>query len=143
MTILHMIMLLAISTVAGFANGFPGVGGAGFITPVQYMVFTDMGLPSDIAVKLSFGTTLTVVLFTAISGSWRHYKKKAVVWKAAIIMGCCGSIAAFGEATLTALLPGEALKLAFGAIFMVISIRMLIAGKSPEEKEPKIIGCVP
>ena len=64
----HIIILLVTGIVVGFAGGLLGLGGAFIMTPVQYIVFSDMGLPADIAVKLAFGTSLLVVLPTAASG---------------------------------------------------------------------------
>ncbi len=137
MTIVHIIILLATGIGVGFASGLLGVGGCFIMTPVQYMVFTDMGIPTDTAIKLAFGTSLLVVLPTAASGAWRHSKKEAVWWKAAIVMGSCGLVCAFGGATLATHLPGEGLKIAFGAIILLAGIRMLTA-KAPEiEQEPK------
>ena len=86
MTITHIIILLVTGLGTGFASGLLGLGGAFIMTPVQYMVYTDMGITPDIAIKLSFGTSLAVVLPTAISGAWRHHKKRAVWWKTAVFM---------------------------------------------------------
>jgi len=107
------------------------------MTPVQYMIYTDMGLPMDIAVKLAFGTSLLVILPTALSGAWRHNKLGAVWWKAVVIMGSCGLIAAFGGATLATHLPGAALKITFGTIVLLAGVRMLFAELSTIEAKPK------
>ena len=61
MTIPHIIILLSTGIGAGFAGGLLGIGGGFIMTPVQYMIFTDMGLPTDTAIKLAFGTTLLVI----------------------------------------------------------------------------------
>ena len=137
MTIAHIIILLATGIGVGFAGGLLGVGGAFIMTPVQYMLFTGMGIPTDIAIKLAFGTSLLVVLPIAASGAWRHSKKGAVWWKAAIVIGGCGLICAFGGATLATHLPGAALKIAFGAIILLSGIRMLTARPPQIEQEPR------
>ena len=137
MTITHIVTLLATGIGAGFASGFLGVGGAFITTPVQYEVFTAMGIPTDMAIKLAFGTSLLVVLPTAASGAWRHHKKGAVWWRVAVIMGGCGLAVSFGGATLAAHLPGAALKIAFGALVLAVAIRMLIGTPLKVEEEPK------
>jgi len=137
MTIHHIVILLVTGIGVGFAGGLLGLGGAFIMTPVQYMIFTDMGIPTDIAIKLAFGTNLLVVLPTAISGAWRHSQKGAVWWKAAIIMGSCGIVVSFGGATLATHLPGAALKIAFGAVIFAGGIRMLTARLPHIEEEPK------
>ena len=136
MTLNNIIVLLVTGAGAGFAGGLLGIGGAFIMTPVQYMIFTGMGLATDIAIKLAFGTNLLVVLFTAASGVWRHNKSGVVRWKAAVVMGLCGIAVSFGGATLATHLPGEALKVAFAIIALLAGIRML-AAKLPEiEQEP-------
>ena len=137
MTIVHIITLLATGVGVGFAGGLLGLGGSFIMTPVQYMLFTNMGIPPDIAIKLAFGTSLLVVLPTAVSGAWRHHRKKAVWWRAAIIMGSCGVIAAFGGATLATHLPGAALKIAFGAVILAGGIWMLVSKPLKSEQEPR------
>ena len=137
MTIAHIIILLATGSFAGFAGGLLGIGGSFVMTPVQYMVYADMGLPADVAIKLAFGTSLLVALPTALSGAWRHTKLGAVHWRAALIMGSSSLIAAFGGATLATHLPGTALKIAFGAIVLGSGIRMLTSRSITVEEEPK------
>ena len=137
MTVTHIIILLVTGLGVGFAGGLLGLGGAFIMTPVQFMLFTSMGIPTDIAIKLSFGTSLSVVLPTAASGTWRHSKEGLVFWKAAVIMGSASLIAALGGATLSANLPGAALKTAFGGVVLAGAIRMLTARLPQVEEEPK------
>ena len=137
MTTAHIIILLVTGIGAGFASGLLGVGGGLIMTPVQYLIFTGMGIPTDVAIKLAFGTSLLVILPTAASGAWRHSKKGAVWWRAAIVMGSCGLITAFSGATLATHLPGTGLKIAFGAIILVSSIGMLTYQPPQIEEEPR------
>ena len=127
MTITHIIILVVAGIGSGFAGGLLGLGGAFIMTPVQYIVFTDIGIPPDMAIKLAFGTSLMVVLPTAISGAWRHHRRGAVYWQTAVIMGCCSLLAAFGGATLATHLPGAALRIAFGGVVLAGGIRMLLS----------------
>ena len=127
MTTTHIIILLVTGAGAGFAGSLLGLGGAFIMGPVQYIVYTNMGIATDMAIKLAFGTNLLVILPTAISGTWRHHRQRAVFWKAAIIMGSCSLIGAFGGSTLATYLPGAALKVTFGAITLLGGIRMLIS----------------
>jgi uncharacterized membrane protein YfcA len=134
-TLAHIIILLTTGIVVGFAGGLLGVGGAFIMTPVQYIVFTDMGLPADTAVKLAFGTSFLVILPTAASGAWQHHQKGAVLWRAAIIMGSCSLVCAFAGATLATHLPGVALKIAYGVIILLSGLRMLTAQLPKVEAE--------
>ena len=133
----QIIILLVTGIGVGFAGGLLGLGGASIMTPVQYGVYTAMGVSSDIAIKLAFGTSLLAVLPIAASGAWRHGKEGAVRWKAAIVMGGCGLVAAFGGATLATHLPGTVLKIAFGAVVLAGGTRMLTARLPTIEQEPR------
>jgi uncharacterized membrane protein YfcA len=127
----HIIILFLTGTVAGFAGGMLGFGGAFIMTPVQFIVYTAMGLPADLAIKTAFGTSLLVVLPAALSGAWRHNRNKVVLWRASVVMGVCSMVVAFGGATLATHLSGTALKLAFGILILLVGIRMLTS------REPK------
>jgi uncharacterized membrane protein YfcA len=127
----HIIILLVTGAVAGFAGGLLGLGGAFIMTPVQFIVYTAMGLPEDLAIKTAFGTSLLVVLPTAISGAWCHHRNKAVWWRAGIIMGLCSMLSALGGATLATHISGTSLKIAFAIVVLLVAIRMITA------REPK------
>lgn len=137
MPITHIFILLGTGVGVGFASGLLGVGGGFIITPVQYLLFTNMGMSTDIAMKVAFGTSLLVILPTVASGAWRHHKKGAVRWKTAIIMGICGFMAAFGGATLATHLPGETLKIVFGVVVLASGTRMLISRPLKSGQEMK------
>ena len=137
MTIANIVSLLAAGLGVGFAGGLLGVGGSFIMTPVQYMVFTSMGLPLDMAIKLAFGTSLAVMLPTAASGTWRHHKEGAIWWRAALIMGGCGLASAFGGATLASHLPGAILKIVFGAVVLGAAVRMLLFKPMAPDARPK------
>ncbi|MFC1942320.1 sulfite exporter TauE/SafE family protein [Chloroflexota bacterium] len=136
MELTHIIILLATGIGVGLASGLLGLGGAFIMTPVQYIIFTDMGLSPDMAIRLAFGTNLLVVLPTAASGAWRHHLKKAVMWRAAIIIGSCSLVFALVGATLATHLPGVSLKIAYGAIVLLSGIRMLTAREPRINREP-------
>jgi uncharacterized membrane protein YfcA len=137
MALAHIIILLATGVVVGFASGLLGLGGTFIMTPVQYFIFTAMGLPTDLAIKLAFGTSLLVILPLAASGVWRHSLKGAVRWRTAFIMGSVGLVCAFGGATLATHLPGTALKIIFSALFLLSAIWMLISREPKTEAEPR------
>ena len=137
MTVGYVIALLGTGLVAGFAGGLLGVGGGFIMTPVQYWVYTEMGLSSDVAIRLAFGTNLLVFLPLATNSAWGHQRREAVWWKAALVLGSCGFIGALSGATAAAHIPGSILKIVFGAAVLAIAIRMLVALPSAVAEEPK------
>jgi uncharacterized membrane protein YfcA len=120
----HIPILLAVGAGAGFASGLLGVGGGFIMAPVSYWIILAMGISPDIAIRIAFGTSLLVILPTAISGTWRHNKKKAIRWKTALILGLCALVGALVGATLAAHLSGEILEIGFGGLVLAVAIWM-------------------
>ncbi len=134
MPVINIVILLVAGTGLGFISGLLGIGGGIIMTPVQYWLYTSSGMSTDVAIKLSFATTLAVILPTAASGVLRHQQMKAINWKAAVFMGIFTSIGSFVGATLAVHLPGAALKIAFGALGLLIVTRMLTVKVSDVER---------
>lgn len=136
MELSHIIILLTTGTGIGLLSGLLGIGGGFIMTPVQYMVYLAMGVPASTAIKLAFGTSLLVIIPTAVSGVWRHSKKGTVWWKAAFILGGSGLLTSFGGANLATHLSVTALKTIFGVTCLVAGTRMLTARLPRVEQEP-------
>jgi uncharacterized protein len=132
-----ILILIATGAFAGLAGGMLGLGGAFVMTPLQYIVYTNMGLDPDIAIKTAFGTSLLVVMTTAISGAWRHHKQGAVNWRMALYLGGVGLIFGFGGSMLSSHVPSTTLKIAFGVIAIVSCVRMFLTAREKEGAEPE------
>lgn len=137
MTLENLLILLGTGAVAGFASGLLGLGGGFLMTPVQFAVYTAMGLNTDTAIRLAFGTTLLVILPTAISGAWSHSRKGAVWWRAAIFMGIFSLVGSYAGATISVYIPGSALKIAFGVLGLAAGIRMFTGALPAPDVKPR------
>ncbi|OGN95507.1 MAG: hypothetical protein A2Z77_07325 [Chloroflexi bacterium RBG_13_51_36] len=140
MTTAHISLLLAVGAGAGFASGLLGVGGGFIIVPVSHWIILAMGVSPDIAIRIAFGTSLLVILPTALSGTWRHNKKKAIRWKTASILGSCGLLGALLGANLAARLPNNILEMGFGGLVLAIALWMglgLMPKLKREAEEPR------
>ncbi|MBA7507131.1 hypothetical protein ES706_05847 [subsurface metagenome] len=122
----YLLILLATGIGVGFASGALGVGGAFITIPVTYWVIAGMGVSADTAIKIAIGTNLLVILATAISGALGHNKRGAVRWKVALALGLCGSIGALVGAMLAVRLPGESLRVGFGALVLAVALWMAL-----------------
>jgi hypothetical protein len=120
----YLPILLATGIGVGFASGLLGVGGAFITVPVIYWVVADMGVSPDMAIKIAFGTNLLVILPTVISGTLGHNRRGAVCWKVALGLGLCGLTGALVGATLATRLPGESLRVGFGALVLAVALWM-------------------
>jgi uncharacterized membrane protein YfcA len=131
---------LAAGAGAGFASALLGVGGGFVMVPVNYWVILAMGVSPDIAIKIAIGTSLLVILPTAISGAWRHNKKKAIRWRTALTLGSCALAGAVVGATVAAHLPGEILEIGFGGLVLAVALWMglgLMPKLRREDEEPR------
>jgi len=131
----HFLILLAAGAGAGFASGLLGIGGGFVVVPVMYWVIVAMGITESSAIMTAFGTSLLVILPTVASGTWRHNKKGAVRWKAALVLGPCGLVGGLAGATLAAHLPGWALRTGFGGVVLAVAVWMGLGATSRLAKE--------
>ncbi len=129
-----IIVFLITGIGVGFTSGMLGVGGCFIMTPAQYWIYTTMGISSDLAIKVAFGTSLFVVLPTAISGALGHTKRGVVCWRAGFVLGMTGAAGAIIGSTIAAHLPGRVLVVAFGCVVTATVVRMVTA-KPPEVKD--------
>ena len=121
----HISTLFITGLVAGFSSGLLGVGGAFIMVPVQFWALESMGVDPTIALRISFGTSLLVLLPTALSGAITHHRKKAVLWKEGVILGITGACAAFFGAYIASQLSEYLLRNVFGSVVILLAIRML------------------
>jgi uncharacterized protein len=131
-----LVIFLVTGLIIGFLSGLLGIGGGIIMIPVQYWLYTSaLGLEPDLAIKMSFATSLAVILPTAASGVLRHQRLGGIYWKAAVFMGIFTAIGSFIGATLASHLPGAVLKIAFGVVTLAIAVRMLTT-KTSEATRP-------
>ncbi len=115
----EMAVLLITGLGVGFASGLLGVGGCFIMIPVQYWVYTAMGMDPQTATMVAFGTNLMVVFPTAMSGAYAHSKKGYVWWKAAVVLGVTGAVGAVIGSSIAAILPKNVLRILFGLAVVI------------------------
>jgi uncharacterized membrane protein YfcA len=78
----HLIELLALLASAGllggFLSGLLGIGGGGVLVPVLYEVFGAAGVPEDVRMHVTLGTTLGVIAPTVFR-SFSAYRARGTV----------------------------------------------------------------
>jgi uncharacterized protein len=135
--LVYVMVLLATGIVVGFACGLLGVGGGFIMVPVQIWVLTAAGIDPTIATRVAFGTSLAVVLPTALSGCHGHSCRGVVLWRPGIYMGLSGLIGAILGGTIASHAPADLLKTIFGLVVLAGALRMLFAGKIKPRGEPR------
>ena len=85
--------LVAAGLIAGFLAGLLGIGGGGVLVPVLYEIFGVLGVDPAIRMHLALGTTLAVILPTALKSFAGHRAKGAadiaLLWRVApfVVLG--------------------------------------------------------
>ena len=64
-----LLVLLLTGILVGFASGLLGLGGGFLMVPVQFWLLTSLGVDPTLAIRISFGTSLAVVIPTALSSA--------------------------------------------------------------------------
>jgi len=131
----YILVLLATGIAVGFSCGLLGIGGGFLMVPVQIWVLTSTGIDPTLATRIAFGTSLAVVLPTALSGCRGHSCRGVVLWRPGIIMGLSGLVGAFLGGSIAAHAPGDLLRMAFGFVVMFGALRMLFAKSVQPRRE--------
>jgi uncharacterized membrane protein YfcA len=124
----YVLVLLATGVAVGFSCGLLGIGGGFLMVPVQIWALTSTGIDPTMATRIAFGTSLAVVLPTALSGCRGHNCRGVVLWRPGIIMGLCGLLGAFLGGSIASHAPGDLLRMLFGFVVLLGALRMLFAG---------------
>lgn len=131
---LQMLIVLAVGLmvtggIAGVLAGLLGVGGGIVIVPVLFLLFDALDIPSQVAMHLAVGTSLSTIIPTSISSARSHHKRGAIdaqllkTWAPLIFVG-----ALFGG-ILAKYLSSSFLTLFFGVIAMLVAINMALPKK--------------
>ena len=126
--------LILIGIVAGFASGLLGVGGGFLIVPFQYFLLKYIGVEPDLALLISFGTSLAIIIPTAISGAYKHSQKLDNIVGPGIRLGIFGILGSFIGGFVASLAPSRILEIIFGCLLLFIAIRNLLSRDKKEIK---------
>lgn len=79
-------------------------------------------------IKVAVGTSLIVIIPTAITGSFKHHQLGNIDWRLAAALIPLAMLGGFAGAALTQALPAATLKRLFGGLIIVAGLR-LVFGK--------------
>ncbi len=126
---LALSMLIA-GGVTGLLAGLFGVGGGTVAVPVLYELFRYLGVPEDVLMPLSIGTSLAIIIPTSIRSYRAHLARGAVdtsllkAWAVPVVAGViAGSV-------IARYAPAELFKFVFIVVAGVSAIRLLFGKDS-------------
>ena len=124
-TVLGMILL---GVVIGVASGLFGIGGGVIMVPA-FIAFFGM---SDLVAK---GTSLAVMIPTAVSGTVANARAGMVELRVALIVGIAATIASFGGVAVAFLLSPEWSAWLLAAFMVVSAVQLAVRAIRARRKE--------
>lgn len=126
LAIAAVLALVAIGVATGVLAGLLGVGGGVVMVPAMMMA---LSMPSAFAK----GTSVAVIIPTAIMGTWRNRTKKNVDLKAAAICGVGGIPAAVVGGWVSAQMSDTVSNVLFATLLIVVAVRLLLQVRSEDK----------
>ena len=117
------IIAFVVGAVAGVLSGMLGIGGGAVMVPAMTLL---LGLSQHVAQ----GTSLLVIIPTAISGSITHFRMGNIRPRTAGWLSAGGVLGAVAGALLALASPDQLLRLLFGAYLGFTGVRMLQAPRT-------------
>jgi uncharacterized membrane protein YfcA len=119
---------VAAGVVTGLLAGVFGIGGGAVIVPVLFELFRLFGVPEAVRIQLCIGTSLAIIIPTAIRSYRAHQARGLVipdvvrVWTVPAVLGVVlGSL-------IAAVAPEAVFKVAFVVIVWIIAARLVAGG---------------
>ncbi len=133
----YFLGLILIGICAGFASGLLGVGGGFLIVPLQYFLLKYIGVNPDLAMLISIGTSLAIIIPTALSGAYRHSREMDDIIKPGIRLGVFGIIGGAIGGFVASGLPSQILEIIFGCLLIFVTVKNIV-DLNKEREEAKI-----
>jgi hypothetical protein len=110
-----------IGLVSGVTSGLFGVGGGIVMVPAMVLLLS----PPIRDIKQAVGTSLAVIIPTALIGSYKHWSQGNVDWRTACALAPMAILGGYTGAWLTTHIPAASLKRAFGGFIILVGVRLL------------------
>jgi uncharacterized protein len=112
------LLAAAIGLVSGITSGLFGVGG-GLVMVPAIMFFMGMDI------KRAVGTSLAVIIPTALTTTFKHAGQGNVNWHAALALAPAAIVGGYFGAWLTKHIDSTDLKRIFGGFVILVGLRLL------------------
>jgi uncharacterized protein len=110
-----------IGLLGGVTSGLFGVGGGIVMVPAMVLLLS----PPVRDVKQAIGTSLVVIVPTALMAAFKHFTQNNIEWRLAIALVPTAVAGSYLGAWLTTQIPAIGLKRAFGGVIILVGARLL------------------
>jgi uncharacterized membrane protein YfcA len=111
------ILLALLGVFSGFLGGLLGVGGGIIVVPILILIF-------DLQAKQAVGTSLVMIIFTALSATFAYQRQKRLDWKVGILGASVTVPGAAIGAYATNFISSNVLTILFGIFLFFIAAFM-------------------
>ena len=118
---MHYFIAGIIGLVSGITSGLFGVGGGIVMVPAMLLLLS----PPIRDIKQAIGTSLVVIIPTALMGSYKHLTQGNVEWRTALALVPLAIAGSYLGAWLTTHIPADNLKRAFGGFLILVGARLV------------------
>lgn len=117
LTVAMLVGFLLVGVVAGTLAGLLGVGGGIVMVPAMVVLF-------GISAVVAKGTSLAVIIPTALVATRRNAKRSNVDLRVAVVVGLAGVASSFGASQISLGLDEQVSNRLFAALLAVIAVKM-------------------
>lgn len=119
---MHYLIAGIIGLVSGITSGLFGVGGGIVMVPAMMLLLS----PPIRDIKQAIGTSLVVIIPTALMGSYKHLAQGNVEWRTALSLAPLAIVGSYVGAWLTTHIPADNLKRVFGGFIVLVGLKLLL-----------------
>jgi uncharacterized protein len=119
---MNILILILLGIIAGVFSGLLGIGGGTVLVPL-FLYFLKMDMHTAV------GTSLAVIIPTAVVGSLTHSLAGQVDWKVGGIVALLCVLGSFAGVKLNVMLPSIVIQKVFAVFLFFISIQLFFFHK--------------
>ena len=127
---IYYFLYAVLGAVAGLLAGLMGIGGGLVMVPGLLLLFHLQGFDTAHLSHVAIGSSLAIIVPTALSSVWAHHKRGAVDWTVVVRLLPGLMLGALGGAWLASQFSTSLLKNLFGIFLLLVAFQML-TGTSP------------
>jgi uncharacterized membrane protein YfcA len=120
-----------VGLAAGLLSAVMGVGGGVILVPAMVLLF-------EFGQHAAEGTSLLVIVPTAIVGALRHGRTGFTDWRLGGVVGAGGLVGGIAGGAVAVAMPGAVLQRVFAVFLAAVAVRLLVAGsrRRPDPIDP-------
>ncbi len=119
---MQYLISIVVGLISGITSGLFGVGGGVVMVPAMILLL-------GVDMKKAVGTSLAVIIPTAIVTTFKHYKQGNVEWGLSLSLAPAAIIGGYLGAWLTLHLKSSDLKRAFGLFLAAVGVYIFFSDK--------------